>query len=167
MEKTINSNLIFQGKVVSLKVDTVLINEHISKREVIEHNGGVCIAIKKDDKFAIVKQYRYALKQYMLEFTAGKLEKDEYINEAVLREANEETGYTIENLEYVGKIHPSCGYLTEVIHLFKGDAIDFVGQNFDEGEDIEVKWFTKKEIDQMIRSGEISDAKTIALAYFL
>ena len=94
-EKTLNSKVVYEGKVVTvLKDDVEVADGHKSFREVILHSGGVVIAALKDsDTILLVKQYRYPLKHVNLELPAGKLEIGEDPNEACKRELEEETGY--------------------------------------------------------------------------
>ena len=136
-------------------------------REVVLHNGGACIALKKDDRYFMVRQYRYVLGKQMLEFPAGKIEIGEDPDSTILREAEEEAGYAVKNLKKLGSIIPTCGYCTERIHLYYGEAGERVGQHFDADERIDLKLFTLREIKEMIAKGEIDDAKTIAIVYHL
>ena len=131
------------------------------------HNGGVCIALRNKDRYYMVRQYRYALGKEMLEFPAGKIEKGEDPDEAIVREVQEETGYTVKELKKYPPIIPTCGYCTERIHLYSGIADQNVGQHFDPDERIELEQYTLEQIREMIDTGLIDDGKTIALAYHL
>ena len=104
-ERTIHSEQIYKGHVVSLKKDTVLCpNGEQSIREIVTHRGGVAILIKVDDKFIIEKQYRYALDQEIYELPAGKLEEGEVPIEAAKRECLEETGYKPLEMIHLGDV---------------------------------------------------------------
>ncbi len=163
MEKQQSSRTIFTGKVVKLVEDQVLIDDaKLATREVIQHNGGACIALKNQEgKYFLVKQYRYAQGRDMLEFCAGKLEKGENPMQAVIREASEELGYSVKNLVYLGEIIPTCAYSTEHIHMYYGEAEEYVGTHFDEDERIETVPMSYEEIMQMIKDNQIIDAKTM------
>jgi len=169
MEKQLNSTKIYDGKVIRVKVDDVLLEDgKTSKREVVMHNGGACIAIKDtDDKYFMVKQYRYALGKDMIEFCAGKIEIGEDPDNTVLREAEEEVGYTVKNVVKFGYMVPTCGYCTEKIYLYYGEVDKKINQNFDEDEDINTLKYSFAEIKEMINNGTIDDGKTICLAYHL
>lgn len=168
MEKCKESCLLYNGKVLKLFKDCVVLDSGIEEyREVIHHNGGVCIAIKNNDKYYLIKQYRYACGDYLFEFPAGKLEIGEDITNAIIREAIEETGCTVKNLEYLSYFYPTCGYSNEKIHLFTADVEKISPQQLEAGEDIELYLFSLDEIKAMIDSGEIVDGKTILLAYKL
>ena len=168
MEKQLSREEIYKGKVIHVVKDKVLIDDGShALREVVLHNGGASIALKKDGAYYMVRQYRYALGKEMLEFPAGKIEIGEDPDSTILREAQEEAGYTVKNLKKLGSIIPTCGYCTERIHLYYGEADERVGQHFDADERIDLKLYTLSEIKKMIASGEIDDAKTIAIVYNL
>ncbi|MBQ6126368.1 MAG: NUDIX hydrolase [Erysipelotrichaceae bacterium] len=168
MEKQINREEIYNGKVIHVVRDEVELDDgNRAYREVVLHNGGVCIALRNGDSFYMVRQYRYSLGKEMLEFPAGKIEKGEDPDEAIVREVQEETGYTVKNLRKYPPIIPTCGYGSERIHLYYGIADQKVGQHFDPDERIELEKYTLKQIREMIASGQIDDSKTIALMYHL
>lgn len=94
-EKTLNSKVVYDGKVITvIKDDVEVADGHKSFREVVLHSGGVVIAaLKNPETILLVKQYRYPLKETILELPAGKLEKGENPDFAAKRELEEETGY--------------------------------------------------------------------------
>lgn len=166
MEKQLNRKEIYDGKVIHVYKDEVVLDDGTTSiRELVLHNGGVCIALNDNGYFYLVKQYRYALSKEMLEFPAGKIEKGETPDKAILREAIEETGYSVKNIRSLGSIVPTCGYCSEVIHLYYGEVDQKIGQHFDEDERITLDKYTYKEIEEMINNNTIDDAKTIALMY--
>lgn len=170
MEKQQKENSIYQGKIVHLCVDDVILEDGtLSKREVIHHRGGCCMALydPEDNKYFCVRQYRYALQEYMLEFCAGKLEEGEDPLIGIKREVEEELGYEVNNIRYFGYIIPTCGYSDEKIHLFVGEKGRFVGTRFDEGEDIVCEKYTLAELQEKVRLGLLVDAKSIALLWHL
>lgn len=166
MEKLDKREEIYNGKVIHVLKDEVVLNDGTKGlREIVKHNGGVCIALKENDYFYMVKQYRYAHQKEMLEFPAGKIEKGELSDEAIIREVQEETGFSAKNIKKMGSIIPTCGYSSEVIYLYYGEVDSYVGQHFDEDERINLYKYTFKEIKQMIKENKIDDAKTISLMY--
>ncbi|MBR0462642.1 MAG: NUDIX hydrolase [Erysipelotrichaceae bacterium] len=169
MEKGIKRTLIYEGKVISMNVDDVILDDGTkAKREFVLHNGGVCIAMKDSDgRFFMVRQYRYVQGKEMYEFCAGKIEAGEDPDKAILREAEEEIGYRAINVRKLGQIIPTCAYSSEHIHLYYGEKGERVGQNLDYDERLEANKFTFEEIKEMIRNGEIDDAKTIAIMYHM
>ena len=169
METRVKRNEIYNGKIIHVVCDDVSLDDGtLTKREVVYHNGGVCIALKdKDGKFYMVKQYRYALEKEMIEFCAGKIEKGENPDDAILRETIEELGYEVKNLKKFGYIVPTCGYCSEKIYLYYGEAGKKVNRHLDKDERIDLLKYSYDEIKEMIRSGKIDDAKTIALMFHL
>lgn len=166
MEKQLNRQEIYTGKVIHVVKDEIVMDdETLAYREVVLHNGGVCIALKDSGYYYMVRQYRYALGKEMLEFPAGKIEKGEEPDDAVVREVQEETGFKAKNIKKFGPIIPTCGYCSERIHLYYGEAAEHVGQHFDEDESLKLEKYTFKQIKEMIKNGEIDDSKTIALMY--
>lgn len=169
MENQIKREEVYNGKVIKVVVDDVILDDDVKTiREVVLHNGGACIAIKdSDDKYFMVKQYRYVQNKEMLEFCAGKIEKDENPDDAVIREAKEETGCIVKNVKKFGYIVPTCGYSSEKIYLYYGEVDRKVDQHLDKDERINVYKYSLKEIKEMILDGTINDAKTIALLYHI
>ena len=94
IEKTLNSQTVFNGRILKITLDDVeLPDGQISKREVVKHPGGVCIApLDDENNLYFVKQYRYPYHEIVLELPAGKLEKGMSPLENGKRELKEEVG---------------------------------------------------------------------------
>lgn len=166
MEKQIKREEIYSGKVIHVVKDEVVLDDGTTTiREVVLHNGGVCIALRNEGYYYMVRQYRYSLGKEMLEFPAGKIERNELPDDAIVREVQEETGYTAKNIKKLGSIIPTCGYCSEKIHLYFGEADKHVGQHFDVDERLNLEKYTFKQIKQMIKDGIIDDSKTVSLMY--
>ena len=127
-------------------------------------NAALAVPITKDNKVILLRQYRFAISRYLLEFPAGTLETDESPINAIKREIQEEAGYKAEDWDKLGTLVNAPGYSDEVIHLFLArnlTKLDIKVQG-DLDEDIEVLTFYPDELDNLIASGqEILDAKTI------
>ncbi len=162
-EKTIDSNVVYSGKVITVLKDNVEVSDgHKSFREVVVHSGGVVIAAMKDENtILLVKQYRYPLKKVNIELPAGKLEIGENPDEACKRELEEETGYRAKYWKSLGYINTTPGICTEKLYLYLAKDIEFVGEHPDEGEIIKCCEYKLSEVFNMIQTGEINDAKTI------
>ena len=165
-EKTLSGEVVYDGKIITVHKDRVeLVSGKTSFREVVEHSGGVVILAicKKDgvEKVLMVKQFRYPLKEALLELPAGKLEKNENPFEAAKRELKEETGYIAKNWQDLGYVFTSPGYSDEKLYLYKAVNLEFVGECPDEGEILIEYEYTIDEIKKMIKNNEITDAKTI------
>lgn len=170
-EKQLSTKEVYRGKIFTIKSDEVLLsNGATSVREVIMHSGGVVAVAEADDKILMVKQYRYCVSKPMLELPAGKLEVGEDPLEAIKRELVEETGYEAKTWNSLGYIYPSAGICDEKLYLFKADNLTFVGAKPDKNEIIEHFLCPVSEVLDMVKNGEINDAKTIcalARAYSL
>lgn len=168
MEKKIDSKLIYDGKIIKVYKDDILLNDNVKAiREVVKHQKGVCIALKDNDKYLLVKQFRYPFNKELIEFCAGKVEDNEDPDVTVVRECEEELGCTVKNMRKLGVIIPSCGYCDEEIHIYYGEKDKNTKQRFDEDEYLEVLKYTSNEIEEMIHSGIIEDAKTICAMHYL
>ena len=165
-EKKLNSELIYDGKVVKLSKDEVLCpNGNQSVREIVHHRGGVAILVKIEDKFIFEKQYRYALNEEIYEIPAGKLEEGEIPLEAAKREMLEETGYRPLAIIHLGDMYPTCGYSSEVIHLYYSDKFQKEERHLDSDECIDLLYLSKEEIERLIEDNTIKDSKSIAAFY--
>lgn len=164
-EKKLNSKMIYKGKIIDMHVDEVLLpNGSTSFREVVDHNGGVCIApLTQDGDLLFVRQFRYPYDEVILELPAGKLEKGEDALEAGKRELTEETGAFAEEFIDMGKLYPSPGYCGEIIHMYLAKVKGIGATNFDEDEFLEIERISLKKATEMMLSGEIKDAKTQVL----
>ena len=166
-EKTLNSQILFKGKVVTLLRDDIETSDgYKTFREVIVHSGGVVIvALTNDNKILLVKQYRYPLKTTNLELPAGKLEKGENPDFAAKRELEEETGYRANKWESLGFINTTPGICTEKLYLYFASELEFVGAHPDEGEIIKCDKYTLEDVYSMIKTGQINDSKTICALF--
>ena len=161
-EKTLNSQQIYNGKVVKVFRDDVEISDgHKTFREVVRHSGGVVILAFKDSKILLVKQFRYPMKEVLLELPAGKLEYGEDPFKAAKRELEEETGYCANKWTDLGYVYTSPGYSDEKLYLYKAEDLYYTQCHPDVGEILEPLEFEYNEVLKMVKSGEISDAKSL------
>lgn len=161
-EKTIHSETVFTGRVVKVYKDDVELSDGTkSFREVVRHSGGVVILAVKDTKILMVKQFRYPMKEVLLELPAGKLEQNEDPFKAAKRELEEETGYCANKWTDLGFVYTSPGYSDEKLYLYKAEDLEFTQCHPDDGEILEPLEIEINEIMKMIGNGEINDAKTL------
>ena len=162
-EKTLIHQVVFEGKIINMRQDTVLLeNEKTATRDVVEHPGGVCVLPLTDaGEIIMVKQFRYPYKEVLLEIPAGQLDKG---NEDPLdcgkRELEEETGMTAEEYLSLGKMYPSPGYCDEIIHMYLAKGLHPSKQHLDEDEFLEVYKIPFETVLSEILSGQLTDAKT-------
>ncbi len=161
-EKKLSSEQIFDGKIVKLFVDRVeLPDGKEAIREIVRHPGAVCvIPVTDEGNVIMVKQYRYAFEQIMLEIPAGKLEPGEDPLEAVKRELEEESGAVAKNIEYMGEIFTTVAIFDEKIHAYLATGLEFKNAHPDEDEFLEVEKIPLSTLVGMVMNGEIRDAKT-------
>lgn len=164
-EETISSQNVYDGKLLHVKCDSVrLPGGNTSTREFIRHVGAVCVvAVTDDERVVVERQYRYPMDEVILEIPAGKLDsKSEDPLIAARRELMEETGVTAENMEYMGKYYPTCGYSDEVIHMYLATGLTFGERRLDEDEFLNVELMPLCELVSMIMDGKVPDGKTQA-----
>ena len=161
-EKQLSYEYKFQGRIVNLRVDEVLLPDGTnSKREVVEHNGGVCVApLDADYNLYFVKQFRYPYMEIVTELPAGKLEKGEDPFEAGKRELKEETGAIANKYISLGKLYPTPGYCGEIIYMYLATELEFGEQSPDEDEFLEVYKIPLNKAVEMVMNGELPDSKT-------
>lgn len=162
-EKTLSSELIFDGHIVNLYRDEVMLpNGKTAAREVIRHIGAVGIVPLTDDrKIILVRQYRYALGRMLFEIPAGKLNfKDEDPVAAAERELEEETGYLCSKIEQIGDLHSTVGFCDEVIHLYAAYGLKTGRPHPDDDEFVDTVQIPLDEAVKLVMEGKLTDAKT-------
>lgn len=168
VEQKVVSKKIYDGKILNLRVDDVLLPSGINaKREVVEHKNAVAVLpIDACGRILFVSQYRYAVSAEMIEIPAGLCEEGESPKETAVRELQEECGYKPESIEKVCEFYCSPGFSTELVTLYIAKDLKVSRLPQDADECIEVLKFTLEEAMEKITKGEISDAKTIAAIYW-
>ncbi len=153
--------------MLEMTVQRVCINGIEKDYKIVQHSGAVAIVAIDNAKMAFVWQTRPAVKSKMLEIPAGTMEPGEEPLECAVRELEEETGCKAETWTKLGACHMAPGYSTEVIHMFLAEDLTHGEQNLDDTEDIQVRWISIADLDKMVNSGEITDAKTLAAFLYL
>jgi ADP-ribose pyrophosphatase len=163
-EELVESKVIYRGRVVTLRIDTVrLPNGAITQREIVEHRGAVAIVPLLDpDTVLLIRQYRQAVGEMLLEIPAGTLEPGEPPDECAQRELQEETGYRAHMLRHLFSQYLAPGYSQEVLHVYLAEGLIPAHQQTEEDEMVELAPTPLAQIAPMILNGEIKDAKTIA-----
>ncbi len=159
----IEKQVLYDGERVRLEVHHLISEGVRYKKEVVVHPGAVVIVpLLPDGRVILTRNRRYALGQVLIELPAGTLEKNEDPMNAAGRELLEETGYLPRRLKAMASFYASPGILTEKMHVFIAYDLEKREQSLDFGEDIQLLPTTVEDAIEMIRHGEIIDAKTIA-----
>lgn len=163
-EVELENEVIYEGHVFDLHVKRVrLPDNNEAPREVIVHPGAVAVLpILPDGQIVLVRQFRSAARQVMLEIPAGTLEPNEPLLEAAAREMREETGFRPGKLEPLGGIYVTPGYSTEYIHFFLGQELTADPLDNDEDEFIEIVQISFREAIDRVLNGQIEDSKTVS-----
>ena len=163
-EKTISSQVVFEGRILKLRIDTVQTADgRRSTREIIEHADCVAvIAVDADDNVLLVKQFRKALEKELLEIPAGGIDEGEDAEAAVIREMQEEVGYLPQKMERLCGLYSSPGFCNEYLHLYLATDLTPGKLYAEDTAGIEVVRVPVAEIGDLVTSGKIEDAKTMA-----
>ncbi len=166
----LSSEMIYQGRVFGLRRDEVLEPSGLrATREVVTHPGSVVVLpVLPDGRIVMVRQYRHATRQYLWELVAGRKEPEETPKQGAARELLEETGYRAKRYKVFLDVFPTPGFLEENMYLLLAEGLTAGEAQPEEDEKIEVRAFKLKELKQMIKSGRMRDAKSIAgILYYL
>ena len=164
-EVKVDGTVIYEGKILTLERDTVLLPDgKNAKREIVRHSGGAAVLFVKDGEVLLVRQFRYAYNKEMYEIPAGLVNDGEEPIAAAARELEEETGYKAE-LSHLVDIYPSPGYTDEIIHVYLAESFNLSRQRLDEGEFLNVEFIPLDIVLRKIENSEICDAKTVVAIY--
>ena len=160
-EKEVKKNVVYEGKILTLRVDDILTPDgKPAKREYVDHRGGASVlAVDEEECIYLVKQYRYAYREELLEIPAGKLEEGEDPLYTAIRELEEEVGLK-GKIEEFGLLYPTPGYTNEPLYVFLATNLVKSEAHLDEGEFLDVVKIPLKEAYNMVLEGSIKDGKT-------
>lgn len=166
----LGSQIIYNGPVFGLRRDEVIEPTGVrTTREVITHPGSVVVLpVLPDGKIVLIRQYRHATLRYLWELVAGRMEAGESPKKAAARELIEETGYRAKTFRIFLDVFPTPGFLEERMYILLAEGLKPGEAEPEEDERIAVRTFTRKQLEEMIKSGKLRDAKSIAglLFYF-
>jgi len=162
-ERVIESRPIYDGRIAHFRVDTIMLPDgRTAMREIVGTPGAVTvIPLTEDRQVRMVRQYRSAIRDFLLELPAGTLQPGESPQDAAPRELAEETGDRAGNWQYLASFHTMPGICDEIIHLFLASDLTPGDTNCDPDEYNEVITLPLDRALEMVRSGQIRDAKTI------
>ena len=162
-EKTLQEHVVFDGRLIRVHVDEVVLENGVpAQREIVDHPGGVSVAVLTDkNELLFVRQFRCPYKEELLELPAGKLERGEDPFEAVRREQLEETGTTGKDYVSLGNVYPTPGYCGEIIRLWACRVDQDTGElSLDPDEFLHNLRIPLEEAVEMVLSNQIPDSKT-------
>jgi ADP-ribose pyrophosphatase len=168
--KILRSKVLYKGPIFGVRRDEVLEPTGLrTTREVITHPGSVVVMpVLPDGRIILIRQYRHAARQFLWELVAGRMDPGENARQAAARELIEETGYRAKRLRVFLDLFPTPGFLEERMYILIAEGLTAGTAEPEEDEKITAKAYTRTELEKMIRSGELRDAKSIAglLYYF-
>ena len=160
--QTIGSKTVFEGRIFDIRIDQIREGELEYSREIVVHKGSaVIVPVFDDGTVALVRQYRHAAGEYLLEIPAGTLNEGEDPMIGAVRELEEEIGVRAAHVRKMTEFYVSPGFLTEKMHVYLATGLTEVGQKLEADENLTIERYSFAELDAMIRDGRIVDAKTM------
>lgn len=160
--KLLETTKIYDGKVFDVTRARIEDNGLVYEREIINHHGSaVVLPLHSNGDITLVKQYRHAAREYLLEIPAGTVEKGESPEQCAHREIEEETGFKAAEMKKISEFYVSPGFLTEKMHLYVASDLNKTRQNLDDDENIDLVTMHLDEALALVNDGTIEDAKTI------
>jgi ADP-ribose pyrophosphatase len=166
--RLLSSKTVYKGKVFSVTADQVVEPGHVTaQRDVIRHNGSVVILAvdhsrsKTDPDILLIRQYRHAAEQFLLELPAGRIEPGEKLIPAAKRELIEETGYRAKKWSHHVRYFASPGFLSEAMNVLLAEELTLGAAAPEDDERIEIRMTPLSEVLRLIHAGKILDGKTL------
>jgi ADP-ribose pyrophosphatase len=162
METWISSKRLYRGKVLSLRVGNVRLDDGgVATREVIEHPGGVAVVPVRDGKVTLISEFRIAIGREIVELPGGRLEDPEPASDCARRELAEELGYVAHELVFVSSYYTSAGFTNERMHLFLAFQLERGEPRPEHDEVLRVIELPLAEVEAKLWNHEFEDARTI------
>ena len=158
-----HSRTVYRGRVIDLTVDRITTASGTEAvREVVVHPGGAAVVpVFSNGDVLLVEQFRYPMQQSLLELPAGRIDPGESPEETAARELEEEVGFRAGRLEKLAAFYTTPGFCNELLHLFLARDLEPGGRAGDEDEELSVHRYSRRQLEKLIRSGRIVDAKTL------
>jgi ADP-ribose pyrophosphatase len=168
-EVKVDGGIAYDGGFLKIHKDHVrLPNGAVTSREYIRHPGAVVVLPVLDDgRILLERQFRYPNSQVFIEFPAGKIDEGEDHLDSAKRELEEETGYTATDWQFVATIHNAIAYSDEHLDLYLARGLTKGQAKLDDGEFLECFTATLDELLEWVRTGRITDVKTIIGTFWL
>jgi len=162
--KILKSKMIYKGPIFGVRRDEVLEPTGVrTRREVITHPGSVVVLpVLADNRLLLIQQYRYATKTFLWELVAGRMDPGESVKRAAARELREETGYQAKKFSVFLDVFPTPGFLEERMYILLAEGLTPGPAQPEDDEKIISRAFTVDKLKQMMKTGKLRDAKSIA-----
>ncbi|HTS11862.1 MAG TPA: NUDIX hydrolase [Candidatus Limnocylindrales bacterium] len=162
--KVVSSEVAYEGRVFAVRRDHVIEPSGVeATREIVTHSGSVVVLpVFPDGKILLIRQYRYAAKQYLWEVVAGRKDEGEDFLTGAKRELEEETGYRARKMTKILDVFPTPGFVTENMVVYVAEGLTKGEARPEDDEKITARIFKLREAEQWIRTGKIHDAKSVA-----
>lgn len=164
----------YTGRIINLDLDFVRFpDDSTGSLEMVRHPGAAAVVpfldspASRDPRVVLIRQFRHAADGFVWEIPAGRLEPGESPEECARRELREEAGVSAETLRRLSSIHTTPGFTDEVIHLYAAWELSPVPLSREPDEFMEVHEVPWSRVGKLLRSGEISDAKTMCALMFV
>jgi ADP-ribose pyrophosphatase len=166
--KILDTKIIYQGKVFSVRQDRVIEPGGVEvTRDIVEHRGSVVVLpVFPDGDILLIRQYRHAVADFLWELVAGRVEERESRPASARRELLEETGYTARSVKQILEIVPSPGFCTERMWIFAASGLREGAAQPEEDERITARKFPLAALEKMIRRGTLHDGKSVSAILF-
>jgi ADP-ribose pyrophosphatase len=168
--EVLSSKTVYQGTIFGIRHDEVIEPNGVhASRELVTHPGSVVVLpVLPDGRIVLIQQYRHAARQYLWELVAGRIDAGENPHEAAARELMEETGYRAKRFRVFLDVFPTPGFLEERMFILLAKGLTEGEAKPEEDEKIISRIYNRKQLEEMMRRGNLRDAKTIAalLYYF-
>lgn len=164
----VETRRVYTGRVISLDVDLVRFPDgSVGELEMVRHGGASAVVPflsdprGEDPQVLLIRQYRYAAEDYLLEIPAGRLDTGENPRDCALRELKEETGCSAERMEHLFTMYTTPGFTDEKIHLFMATGLVTGEAKHEADEFLDLQPMLLSRALELVEAGEIKDAKTV------
>ena len=170
----LSARRVYDGRVINVDIDTVRFpNGSTGELEMVRHPGASAVVpfltdpLGDDPQILLIKQFRHAADAFIYEVPAGKLEGGEPPIECAHRELREETGCTAEKMEHIYTLYTTPGFTDEKIHVFMASGLTHGAVAHEKDEFMTVETVTLSRALELVKSGELADAKTALALLFV
>jgi ADP-ribose pyrophosphatase len=162
-EETLSTETIYEGRTLTLHVDSVRLPDgNTAKREIVDHRGSVCIVALHEGSVYLVRQYRHAAGESLLELPAGTQNDGEGAEACAYREIREEIGFAADRMTFLFEGYVSPGYTGELQRYFLAEGLRPAPAEADDDEFLDVEPMPWAEALSRVARGEFRDTKTVA-----